>query len=43
VFAPGGEPRVVFEFVVDRGRISEIAVIAEVEGVRSRELVLANT
>lgn len=37
VFAPGGQPRVVFDFLVEQGRIIEISLIADpasIEGLR---------
>lgn len=38
VFAPGGEPRVVFDFVVDHGRIIEISLIADPASIKSLQL-----
>jgi RNA polymerase sigma factor (sigma-70 family) len=38
VFAPGGEPRVVFDFVVERGRIVEISLIADPASIKSLQL-----
>ena len=38
VFAPGGTVRVVFDFVVDHGRIVEIALIADPASIARVEL-----
>lgn len=38
VFAPGGQPRAVMEFVIEGSRIVEIAVTADADGIRAREL-----
>jgi RNA polymerase sigma-70 factor (ECF subfamily) len=40
VFAPAGRARVVFEFVVEDGRISRIALIADPDSIRRIDLVL---
>jgi RNA polymerase sigma-70 factor (ECF subfamily) len=40
VFAPGGRTRVVFEFVVDDGRITRIALIADPDAIRRIDVVL---
>jgi RNA polymerase sigma-70 factor (ECF subfamily) len=38
VFAPGGQPRVVFDFVIEAGRIIEISLIAEAQTVQAIDL-----
>jgi RNA polymerase sigma factor (sigma-70 family) len=38
VFAPGGRPRVVVEFVLDNGRIVEISMIADPERIAALDL-----
>jgi hypothetical protein len=38
VFAPGGKPLVVFDFVVDHGRIVEINLIADANKINAFEL-----
>jgi len=38
VFAPGGQPRVAFEFAIDDGRIVEIGLVADPERIRRIEL-----
>jgi RNA polymerase sigma-70 factor (ECF subfamily) len=38
VFAPGGRPRVVVDFVVDNDRIVEISMIAEPERIAALDL-----
>ena len=38
VFAPSGQPKALLEFVVEGGRITEIAVIANPESIRERDL-----
>jgi RNA polymerase sigma-70 factor (ECF subfamily) len=38
VFAPGGRPMAVFDFVVDNGRIIEMSVIADAESVAALDL-----
>jgi hypothetical protein len=38
VFAPGGKPLVVFDFVVDHGRIVEINLIADASKINAFEL-----
>jgi RNA polymerase sigma-70 factor (ECF subfamily) len=40
VFAPGGQPRVVFDFVIDEGRIIEISLIADPERIKALQLSL---
>jgi RNA polymerase sigma factor (sigma-70 family) len=40
VFAPGGRPAVVFEFVVENGRIVEISLIADAESIASLDLTI---
>ncbi len=40
VWAPGGRPRVVFSFTVARGKIVEIAMIADAERLRELDLTL---
>jgi RNA polymerase sigma-70 factor (ECF subfamily) len=40
VWAPGGRPRVVFNFAVSQGKIVEIEMIADPETLRSLDLVL---
>jgi RNA polymerase sigma-70 factor (ECF subfamily) len=34
VFAPGGQPRVVFNFIVEGGKIMEIGLIADPDDIR---------
>jgi RNA polymerase sigma-70 factor (ECF subfamily) len=38
VFAPGGQPRVVFDFVVENDRIVEISLIADAEAIGTVDL-----
>jgi len=42
VWAPGGRPRVVFEFTITRGRIVEIDLVAEPERLRQLDLAILN-
>jgi RNA polymerase sigma-70 factor (ECF subfamily) len=38
VFAPGGQPRVVFDFVVENGRIVELSLIADARSIKELDL-----
>jgi RNA polymerase sigma-70 factor (ECF subfamily) len=38
VFAPGGTPRVVFEFLVQDGRIVELSLIADAQSIAARDV-----
>lgn len=38
VFAPGGQPRMLVDFVIENGRIVEISMIADADRIASREL-----
>jgi RNA polymerase sigma factor (sigma-70 family) len=38
VFAPGGQPRVVFDFVLENGRIVEISLIADAGSIKELDL-----
>jgi RNA polymerase sigma-70 factor (ECF subfamily) len=38
VFAPGGQPRVVFDFTVENGRIVEINLIADAASIKELDL-----
>jgi RNA polymerase sigma-70 factor (ECF subfamily) len=38
VFAPGGQPRVVVDFVLENGRIVEINMIADAERIAALDL-----
>ena len=40
VWAPGGEPRVVFRFMVTRGRIAGIDILADPERLRRLDLAV---
>jgi RNA polymerase sigma-70 factor (ECF subfamily) len=40
VFAPGGRPMAVFEFVVDNGRVVEISLIADAASIASLDLTI---
>ena len=42
VWAPGGKPRVVFGFTIERGKIVEIDLVADPERVRELDLVVLN-
>jgi RNA polymerase sigma-70 factor (ECF subfamily) len=43
VWAPGGQPRVVFDFIVAGGRITDIELLADPEHLAGLELVLPQT
>ena len=38
VFAPGGQPRMLVDFVIENGRIVEISMIADAERIAARDL-----
>jgi RNA polymerase sigma-70 factor (ECF subfamily) len=40
VFAPGGQPRAVIEFVIEEGRIVEIALIGDPDNLKTLELAV---
>jgi hypothetical protein len=40
VFAPGGRPMAVFDFVVDNGRVVEISLIADAASIASLDLTI---
>jgi RNA polymerase sigma-70 factor (ECF subfamily) len=42
VFAPGGQPMVVFDFVVENGRIVEISLVANRESIQGMRLSIEN-
>ena len=42
VWAPGGRPRVVFAITIARGKIVEIALVADPERLRQLDLVILN-
>jgi hypothetical protein len=42
VWAPGGRPRVVFEFAITGGKIVEIDLVAEPERLRQLDLAILN-
>ena len=42
VYAPGGTPRVAFEFTIERGRIVGISVIADPQSVRGLEIAIVD-
>jgi hypothetical protein len=42
VWAPGGQPRVVFGFTIAGGRIVEIELVADAERLRQFDLVVLN-
>jgi hypothetical protein len=40
VWAPGGQPRVVFVFAIARGQIAGINMVADPDGLRELDLVM---
>jgi hypothetical protein len=40
VWAPGGQPRVVFGFTITRGRIVEVDLVADPEGIGRLEVTV---
>jgi hypothetical protein len=42
VWAPGGRPRVVFDFTITRGKIIEIHLVADPERLRQLDLTVLN-
>lgn len=43
VFAPGGKPMVVFDFVVENGRIAEISLVADTQRIAALDVKIQGT
>ena len=43
VFAPGGKPMVVFDFVVENGRIIEIILVADTQRIAALDVKIEGT